>query len=41
VPPRNVFVGLNALKHDTFKPAFPVIWEDIAVLFQKDVPLVQ
>jgi hypothetical protein len=28
-------------KHDTFKPAFPVIWEDIALLFQKDVPLVQ
>jgi hypothetical protein len=28
-------------KHYTFRPVFPVICEDIAVLFQKDVRLVQ
>jgi trimethylamine:corrinoid methyltransferase-like protein len=31
----------DAYTHGTFKPAFSAIWEDIAVLFQKDVLLVQ
>jgi hypothetical protein len=45
VAPRNVLVSPMHSKHDTFKPAFSVIWEDISVLFAKcaktDVPLAQ
>jgi hypothetical protein len=45
VAPRNVLVSPMHSKHDTLKPAFSVIWEDISVLFAKcaktDVPLVQ
>jgi hypothetical protein len=45
VAPGNVLVSRLHSKHDTFKPAFSVIWEDISVLFanfaKTDVPLTQ
>jgi hypothetical protein len=42
IAPRNMLVSPMHSKHDTFKPVFSVIWEDISVLFAKtDVPLAQ
>jgi hypothetical protein len=45
VAPRNVLVSPMHSKHDTFKPVFSVIWEDVSVLFanfaRTDAPLAQ